>query len=98
MKKIIAALLLTAILFASVSALAADWIVVAIDGSTYIRLDPSIYAIDIGVLERGHSMYATGDIEYDNRGVAWYQVYVYYGNGITGYGWVSSRYTDLRYR
>ena len=98
MKKFIIALLLAAILLTSVSALAASWIVVAIDGSTYIRIGNSLDYIDIGVLERGHSLYATGDIEYDNRGVAWYEVCVYYGNGITGYGWVSSRYTDLRYR
>lgn len=93
MKKIVAALLLTAILFASVSALAASWIVVAVDGSTYIRLGPSIYCADIGVLDKGYYMYATGDIEYDDRGVAWYEVYTDYSTA-----WVSSRYTDLRYR
>ena len=94
MKKYFAALLLAAILLASVSALAGSWIVVAIDGSTHIRLGPSLYCTDIGVLDRGYYLYATGNVEYDDRGVAWYEVYT----DCDFTAWVSSRYTDLRYR
>ena len=91
MKKILIALLVTAVLLASVSALA-ECYVVATGGDTYIRIGPSLYCPDIFVLYHGYAMYATGNISIDERGVAWYEVYLDYGTA-----WVSSRYTNLYY-
>lgn len=93
MKKVIIVLLIATVLLASVSALA-DTLVVATGGDTHIRIGPGLYYADIGVLNRGYSLYATDRISIDERGVVWYEVYL---DWCEGTAWVSSRYTTLYY-
>ena len=59
-------------------------------GSSNVRTGPGLGYASIGTLYSGQSATYLGNISYDSRGVAWYQISF---NGRTG--WVSSRYTSL---
>ena len=62
----------------------------ATDGDTNVRSGPGLGYEILGVLDRGCGASFTGDIRYDNRGVAWYKIRLGRNSG-----WVSSRYTTL---
>ncbi len=59
-------------------------------GDSYVRTGPGLGYNSIGTLYRGQSAAYLNNIEYDDRGVAWYNIRF---NGRSA--WVSSRYTTL---
>ena len=92
MKKFFAMLLIATLVLASVSALASGVYIGALYGDTNVRTGPGLGYQSIGTLMQGEALDFAGNIRYDDRGVAWYQVWWNYGAA-----WVSSRYTVMLY-
>ena len=86
-RKLLAALMVLALLTGT--ALAGGY-VEGVGGDSNVRTGPGLSYKSIGTLYEGETLEYLGDISYDSRGVAWYEVA--YGNRT---GWVSSRYTAL---
>ena len=89
MKKLFAILLVLAIATLCASALAEGY-VQAYASPTYVRTGPGLGYTIVDKLVTGACYSWAGSVQYDSRGVAWYDVY-YFG----GYGWVSSLHGAL---
>ena len=59
-------------------------------GDSFVRTGPGLGYNSFGTLYKGQSAAFLGNISYDSRGVAWYNIRF---NGRSG--WVSSRYTTI---
>lgn len=88
MKKLFA--LILALLLIGAAALA-DSFVLAVADPTWVRSSPGLGDNIVDSLVRGNTYKWGGNVSYDSRGIAWYDVW--YGAG--KYGWISSLHGNL---
>lgn len=87
MKKILV-LMMVLLLIGAVAL--ADMVVLAIADPTWVRTSPNLGDNIVDKLVPNSIYQWGGNVSYDNRGIAWYDVY-YSG----GYGWISSLHGNL---
>ena len=87
MKKLIAALVLAALLVSMAGVALADSVTVHITGNCNVRSGPSLNRRILGTVSEGTTLKGSGTVRRDDRDVAWYEV-TYRGEK----GWVSSKY------